>query len=156
MEIPFAWLFQARGVKPGLRILGAYVAVYAILSLLGHYQDNIGSLDKLGIITRGVSDREEWQPMFIIVTRFPVQGSRSRANAPGRLFMPLVLMDQHLWHPTRPITYGKWPGIKPLPVNTGAHFSQIRPVVPPPLKRSISAKSNHILNSYAHPRSACV
>jgi hypothetical protein len=107
MKIPFAWLLKARGIKPGVLILGAYAAVYAVLSLLGHYQDNIGSLDKLGIITRGMSDREEWQPIFIMVTRFPAQGSRLRANAPGYLFIPLVLLDQHLCHPTKPITYGK-------------------------------------------------
>src|SRR5258705_366088 len=105
MKIPFAWLFKARGVKPGVLILGVYTAVYALLSLLGHYQDNIGSLDKLGIITRGVSDRLEWQPMFIIVTRFPGQGSPSRANVPGYLFTPPVLLDQHFCHKTQPTGY---------------------------------------------------
>src|SRR2546422_3142285 len=107
MKTPFAWLFRRRGVKAGLVILGAYVAVYAVLSLLGHYQNNIGSLDQLGIITRGVPDRWEWQPMLIIVTRFPGQDSRSRSNAPGFLFRPLVFVDQHLCHPTKPITYGR-------------------------------------------------
>src|SRR5438128_1031015 len=105
MKMPFAWLFQARGMKPGLLILGAYVAVYAALSLLGHYQDNIRSLDDLGIITKGVPDREEWQPMFIIMTRFPWQGSPSRANVPGYLFTPLVLLDQHFCHKTQPYSW---------------------------------------------------
>jgi hypothetical protein len=66
-------------------------------------------LDKLGIITKGVSDREEWQPMFIIVTHFPGQDSHLRANVPGYFFMPLVWLDQHLWHVTKPITYSKRP-----------------------------------------------
>jgi len=105
MKIPFGWLFQARGMKPGLLMLGAYAAVYAVLSLLGRYQDNIGSLNNLGIIIKGVSDRQEWQPMFIIVTRFPGRGSRSRANVPGYLFTPLVLLDQHLCHKTQPIAW---------------------------------------------------
>jgi len=107
MKMPFAWLFRARGMKRGLLVIGAYAAVYAVLSLLGQYQNNIDSLVKLGIITKGMPDREEWQPMFIIVTRSPGQGSRLRANVPGYLFMPLVLLDQHLCHPTKPITYGK-------------------------------------------------
>ncbi|SRR5258706_7409717 len=119
MKIPFAWLLNARGVKPGLLILGAYAAVYAVLSLLGHYQDNISSLNKLGIIIKGMSDREEWQPMFIIVTRFPGQGSRLRANAPGYLFIPLVLLDQHLCHPTKPIDYGKSAANQRPPVDAG-------------------------------------
>jgi len=105
MKIPFAWLLKARGVKLGALILGAYVAVYAALSLLGQYQGNITSLDKLGIITRGISDREEWQPVFIIVARYPGPGSRMRANAPGYFFLPLVLADQQFVHPTKPITY---------------------------------------------------
>src|SRR5437016_2188362 len=105
MKIPFAWLFQVRGIKPVLLIVGAYVAVYAVLSLLGHYQNNIRSLDTLGIITRGVPDREEWQPMFVIMTRFPGQGSHSRANVPGYLFTPLVLLDQHFCHKTQPIDW---------------------------------------------------
>jgi hypothetical protein len=105
MKIPFAWLLKARGVKLGVLILGAYVAVYAALSLLGQYQDNVGSLAKLGIIIRGMSNREEWQPLCIIVTRFPGPGSRMRANAPGYFFLPLVLVDQHFVHPTKPITY---------------------------------------------------
>src|SRR5882762_1893935 len=105
MKIPFAWLFQARGMKPGLLIVGAYVAVYVLLSLLGHYQDNISSLNKLGIIIKGMSDREEWQPMFIIVSRFPGQGSPSRANVAGYLFTPLVLLDQHFCHKTQPTAW---------------------------------------------------
>jgi hypothetical protein len=107
MKIPFAWLVRVRGMKAGLLVLGIYLAIYALLSLLGGYQDNVGSLDKLGIITKGMSDREEWQPMFVIETRFPGQGSHLRANLPGYFFMPLVLLDQHLWHVTKPITYGK-------------------------------------------------
>ena len=92
-------------MKPALIMLGAYVAVYAVFSQLGHYEDNAGSLDKLGIITKGISDREEWQPMFITAAHSPGQGSRLRANAAAHLFMPLILLDQRLCHQTKPIRY---------------------------------------------------
>jgi hypothetical protein len=85
-------------------MLGAYLVAYAVLSLLGGYQNNISSLDDLGIITRGMPDREEWQPVCIRVTQFPGQASRSRANAPGYLFLPLVLLDRTFCHPTKSIT----------------------------------------------------
>jgi hypothetical protein len=103
MQIPFGWLIERRGMKPVLGIVGAYVAVYAALSLLGHYQDNLSSLKQLGIIIKGMPDRHEWQPMCIIVTRFPGEGYVSRANIPGYLFTPLVLLDQHLCHNTQPM-----------------------------------------------------
>jgi hypothetical protein len=90
-------------MKTGSLILGAYVAVYTLLSLLGHYQNNIESLDQLGIITRGMPDRWEWQPKFMITTHFPHQGSPARSNVTGYLFMPLVFLDQHLCHSTKPI-----------------------------------------------------
>lgn len=86
-------------------MLGVYLVAYGVLSLLGGYQNNISSLDELGIVTRGMPDREEWQPVCIRVTQFPGQDSRSRANAPGYLFLPLVLLDRSFCHPTRPITY---------------------------------------------------
>src|SRR6185369_1900914 len=76
-----------------------------ILSLLGQYQDNLGSLKKLGITTRGVSDRQEWQPLFIIVTDFSGQASPSCANVPGYLFLPLVWLDQHFCHQTQPMSW---------------------------------------------------
>jgi hypothetical protein len=41
--------------------------------------------------------------MCTIVTRFPGQESASRANIPGYLFTPLVLLDQHLCHNTQPM-----------------------------------------------------
>jgi hypothetical protein len=105
MKTPFSWLFRFRGTKSGVRILGAYLAVYTGLSLLGRYQDNIESLDKLGIITKGMPDRNEWQPILIIITHFPHRDSILRSNVPGYLFMPLVFLDRHLCHPTEPITY---------------------------------------------------
>src|SRR5262245_3748982 len=94
MQVPFNWLFKARGVKPCLAIVGAYAAVYAALSFLGQYRDNLSSLDKLGIVTKGMPDRLEWQPMFMIVTHFPRQNAALRANVPGYLFTPLVLLDR--------------------------------------------------------------
>jgi hypothetical protein len=106
MKTPFAWLIQVRGTKRVPVLLGAYVAVYAVFSLLGHYEDNVGSMEKLGIITFSISDREEWQPIFIIATHSPGLGSHSHANIAAHFFMPLICLDQHLCHPTKPIKYG--------------------------------------------------
>jgi hypothetical protein len=103
MRVPFAWLFKARGIKPILGLASAYVAIYSVLSLLGHYQDNLSSLKQLGIMIKGIPDRHEWQPMFTIVTHFPGQDSASRANVPGYLFTPLVLLDQNFCHKTQPM-----------------------------------------------------
>src|SRR5438874_8861476 len=105
MAVPFAWLFRTRRARLCLLILSLYIACYAALSLCGRYQDNVSSLGELGIITRGVSDHQEWQPRFVIVTRFPGQASALRANIPGYLFLPLVLLDQRFCHRTQPVAW---------------------------------------------------
>ena len=79
------------------------MVVYAVLSALGGYQDNITALDRLGIITRGVPDRQEWQPMLITVAHFPGPDSACRANIGGLVFMPCVVLDRQLCHATRPV-----------------------------------------------------
>ena len=107
MKIPFDWLFRIKAVKRGILALGVYLAVYAVLSLFGSRQGNVSSLARLGIIIKGISDRSEWQPRFIIVTHFPHQDSPMRANLPGYFFLPLVFVDQHLCHSTKPIIHGK-------------------------------------------------
>jgi hypothetical protein len=101
--MPFAALFRARATKLALIILGGYVVVYAVLSALGGYQDNITALDRLGIITRGWPDRQEWQPVLITVAHFPGPGSAFRANVGGFVFMPLVVLDRQLCHATQPL-----------------------------------------------------
>lgn len=110
MKIPFAWLFRTRRAKAGLLVAGLYLATYAALSLCGHYQGNVTSLDQIGIITRGVDDLDEWQPAFVMVTHFPAppgQPRVRRANTLGLCFLPLVMLDQQYCHATKPITFGR-------------------------------------------------
>ena len=109
MKIPFAWLFRLRAARVTLSVLAVYVGVYTVLSLCGEYRDNVGSLNRLGIITRGISDLEEWQPAGVIVTRFPVAPGQPRfrkASLLGYCFLPLVMVDQQYCHATKPITFG--------------------------------------------------
>ncbi len=64
MSIPFAWLFRTRRTRLVLLILLLYAAVYILLSVCGAYRDNVRGLARLGMITKGMSDRQEWQPAF--------------------------------------------------------------------------------------------
>jgi len=110
MTIPFAWLFRTKTARATLLMAAVYVAVYTLLSLCGEYRDNIGSLDELGIITRGVPDLEEWQPAGVIVAHYPAapgQTRRMSANTIGYCFLPLVLVDQEYCHVTKPIKFGQ-------------------------------------------------
>src|SRR5439155_13376711 len=108
----------------------------------------VESLTKLGIITRGVSDRYEWQPLFVIVTRFPGQHSAMRANAGGYLFLPLVWLDRGLCHPTRPMYQPAANGVPPAGGGIASLFrigqhGQAASVVEPERKRP-SALANHM------------
>src|SRR6266571_2793778 len=103
MEAPFARFFRTRKMKAVLLVVAIYTGIYVLLSLGGEYRDNVGSLAKLGIIIRGIPDRQEWQPLFIIVTCFPGPDHALRANMPGYVFLPTVLLDRHFWHLTKPM-----------------------------------------------------
>jgi hypothetical protein len=105
MSLPFAGLLRSRGARLSLRIVSLYAAVYLGLSFCGSYQDNISSLAKLGLVIRGMPDQLEWQPALLIVTRFPGPGSALRANAAGYVFLPVVLLDQHLIHKNQPVEW---------------------------------------------------
>jgi hypothetical protein len=94
-----------------LLCLAAYIAVYALLSSDGNYEDNLSSLKKLGCLNNiatlsMVADREEWQPKSVIVTSFP-DGFHDpflipiHANLPGYCFMPLVCVDRIFIHKTK-------------------------------------------------------
>ena len=95
-----------------LLCLAAYIAVYALLSSDGHYENNLSSLEKFGCL-RNIAmtlsmdaDRDEWQPKSVIVTSFP-KGFRDpflihmHANLPGYCFMPLVCVDRMFIHKTK-------------------------------------------------------
>jgi hypothetical protein len=109
MKIPFAWLFRTRRAKAALLIAAVYVCFYVVLSLCGEYRGNISSLERLGIITRGVSDVWEWQPAFVVVTHYPEAPGQPRfreASLLGYCFLPLVMIDQGYCHATKPIKFG--------------------------------------------------
>ena len=109
MKIPFAWLFRMKGARAALFVAAFYVGIYAMLSLCGGYRDNVGSLDGLGIHTRGISDLEEWQPAFVIVTHYPAAPGHPRFRAAsllGYCFLPLAMIDQECCHATKPIKLG--------------------------------------------------
>jgi hypothetical protein len=104
--MPFAWLFRKRATPIVLLIVEVYLALYAILSLSGHYRDNVGSLQRLGIMTRGWPDLSEWQPAGVIVAHHPAAPGQTRtmsASILGYCFLPLVTMDQRYCHVTKPI-----------------------------------------------------
>ena len=112
MQIPFDRLVGKWGARFVLRGLAIYVAVYVALSLCGRYLDNVNSLQRLGIYCLCISDLEEWQPALglVVVTHHVadmagVQG-RQEANVLGYCFLPLVLLDRQLFHPTRPYDIG--------------------------------------------------
>jgi hypothetical protein len=109
LKIPFARLSQRRGARAALYVAAAYAGAYAVLSLCGQYRNNVGSLDRLGIHTRGISDLEEWQPAGVIVAHFPAVPGEPRlmtANVLGYCFLPLVMIDQQYCHATKPIRFG--------------------------------------------------
>jgi hypothetical protein len=108
MSIPFAWLFRMRGARAAFFVAAVYVGIYAGLTLCGQYQGNVSSLERLGIITRGVSDVWEWQPAGVIVTHFsaaPGQPRFRKASFLGYCFRPLVMIDQQYCHATKPIGF---------------------------------------------------
>jgi len=106
MSVPFGWLCRSRKTKSAFWILAGYIGSYSVLSVCGQYQDNVSSLNKLGIYCKCVSDLNEWQPAFIMVTHHPGAPGQFRkmsANIPGYCFLPLVLFDQNYIHPTKHI-----------------------------------------------------
>ena len=86
-------------------VLGIYIGIYVALSLCGKYQGNVGSLKRLGMDCSWISDQIEWQPALITVTHgmpdIPEENHLS-ASTLGYCFLPLVLVDQVCFHPTKP------------------------------------------------------
>ena len=108
MRIILAKLYAIRRLELAFLVLAVYIGVYVLLSLCGQYQGNVTSLSKLGLWIRGIPDREEWKPKFLIITRFPGQNPPSfiHANNLGYCFLPLVFVDQQIWHVTQPTRFG--------------------------------------------------
>jgi hypothetical protein len=93
-------------------LLGYLCGAYAVLSSKGHYRKNVDSYIEAAridaISSEPDSDREEWQPKWIIVTRYPKAdylplSNSIHASLSGYLFSPLVVVDRLFVHRTRNI-----------------------------------------------------
>jgi hypothetical protein len=108
MKLPIDRLFRARFA---MLAFGIYIGIYATLSLCGKYEGNVSSLKTLGIYCSCMSDHVEWQPALITVTHGMLDGPGGTghlcASALGYCFLPLVLVDQFCFHPTKPFSYGR-------------------------------------------------
>jgi len=108
MSIPFSWLFNTRRTKKIWLVTTIYLGLYAVLSLCGRYQDNMTSMESVGVYCMCTSDIDEWQPPFIIVTHWPAGPGQVRhmsASITGYLFLPLAWLDQKFWHPTKDVVW---------------------------------------------------
>jgi hypothetical protein len=87
--------------KAVLVSLCAYALSYSALSLNGAYDDNVSVLAKMGKLCLCMSDVHEWQPLFISAAHLPEREASQRklyTNFLGYFFMPLLVLDQTLWH----------------------------------------------------------
>jgi len=95
----------SRRFRFGIFVFGVlYLASYLLLSHYGHYQNNCGGVEELGIYCWTIADRDEWQPKWVIVAIWPHSHSLF-ANALGYFFLPAVYLDRLTIHPTRFVNY---------------------------------------------------
>jgi hypothetical protein len=81
-----------RPKKRGRRLLALYALSYAPFSLAGEYTiANHGGMDW----------RREWVPARVAYTYRALSGRHKVGFTPaGVVYLPLVLVDRVLWHPT--------------------------------------------------------
>lgn len=84
-----------------LSLIFFYIISYLLLSIAGKYEDNFSTITKIVGPCPCLSDSMQWQPAFTLFAR----GGQNTlyANSLGRLYAPLVIADQRVWHPTTKI-----------------------------------------------------
>jgi hypothetical protein len=86
-----------------------YLGSYLLLSLSGHYRDNVSVVDDFGPPCLCVSSWEQWQPALIKAAYLPGYARDTPiliTNGLGYLYLPLVHFDQEYFHPSRHILAG--------------------------------------------------
>jgi hypothetical protein len=106
-------VFKRPNWKARLAFLSAlaitYVGSYVLLSAPGQYRDNVSVIDDFGPPCLCTSSWEQWQPALIKAAYspgYPADAPLLITNGLGRLYLPLVHLDQSFWHTNRRILVG--------------------------------------------------
>ncbi len=88
-------------------ILGVYLLLYLVLTLVGEYQATSANVV-------GVPDRYVWQPKLMRVeTNKKLNGEEElESNVLGAVYMPLVFLDRAVWHQEKSLVKGAADKIK--------------------------------------------
>ena len=88
-------------------LIAVYISVYCALSFSGAYEDNYGTMARMGNPCFCISDEDQWQPrgMAYVITTDAGEAS-ARISALAYFFLPLIRFDQTYWHVTKKIVIG--------------------------------------------------